>query len=208
MVTTTVTTDSGTQRRIERQRQLQSQLGAAFQQLRHTLLHQLRRQLDDPHLADDLLQEVFAKAASQIQNGKRPDNLGGWLYRISQSTVADHFRGQRMRGQGQQAFDETLHQHQQSDDSAHHELASCLDGMIATLPTIYRQAINSQRDENDSLTALAHREQLAVSTIKNRASRARRMLRDKLLACCEIELESGLVQSFTEKPEKQERSLG
>lgn len=46
------------------------------------------------------------------------------------------------------------------------------------------------------MRTLAEQQQVSVSAIKSRASRARVMLKEKLLECCHIEMTDGLVSDY------------
>jgi len=72
---------------------------------------------------------------------------------------------------------------------AEQELASCLQPLLATLPPEYRQALVLSELEGLPQREIARREGLSVSGAKSRVQRARRMLREAVLACCRVEVD-------------------
>lgn len=170
----------------------------AFVQLRQSLRGYLSRQLPDETTADDLLQELFVKALSARQSGRRIGNLGGWLYAAARTTLVDFYRS---RGESMEAIDERLHP---SDDQenplrVHTELSACLEPFMQRLPPRYRDALVGSELNGRTLRSLAEKEGVSVSALKSRVSRGRGMLRQMLLDCCHVELHDGLVSDFQQK---------
>lgn len=168
-------------------------LGIAFERLRESLHGYLRRHLPDSALADDLLQEVFVKALAAKHAGRRIDNLTGWLYAVTRTTLADHYRsGEAPAGQlgeeGATAEEEDLRMHQQ--------LSKCLRPFVGQLGPIYRDTLIATELEGSSMRAIAEAEGVSVSAIKSRAARGRAMLKHLLLECCTVELDNGYVSDY------------
>ena len=47
----------------------------------------------DGELADDIVQDAFLRLVVELKAGRRPDNLGGWLYRVAANLIVS--RGRR-----------------------------------------------------------------------------------------------------------------
>jgi len=47
----------------------------------------------DGEAADDIVQESFLRLVVELRSGRRPDNLGGWLYRVAANLIIS--RGRR-----------------------------------------------------------------------------------------------------------------
>jgi RNA polymerase sigma factor (sigma-70 family) len=56
------------------------------------LTRRLTAQMRDPAAAEDLVHEGFLRLATEIRAGRTPDNLGGWLYRVTSNLVASRGR--------------------------------------------------------------------------------------------------------------------
>jgi RNA polymerase sigma-70 factor (ECF subfamily) len=81
--------------------------------------------------------------------------------------------------------------------AASQALATCLAPLAATLPPLYRDALHAADFQGQRLTSLAGAEGVTVSAIKSRVSRARGMLRQRVLTCCSVSLHTtGHVEDF------------
>lgn len=169
-------------------------LGATFATLQKSLRNYLRRQVDDPFIAEDLVQDVFVKALAAINSNRVPSNLTGWLYTVARTTVVDYYRAKRL---DVTELDENLPVIQQANDELlNQELATCLKPLILQLPAIYRDTLLATDFDGQTMLSLAEKQGLSLSAIKSRTSRARAMLREKLLKCCHVELSGGIVTDY------------
>lgn len=166
------------------------QLGAAFVSLRQGLAGYLRKQVGDAVIAEDLLQDVFVKALLAIRANKAPHNLPAWLYTVARTTVIDHYRAARPETQPWEADEEQAEVALMANDDAqgYDNLAACLTPLIDLLPPIYRDTLKASDFAGTPLKTLATEQGVSLSAIKSRASRARAMLKEELLICCQVEL--------------------
>ncbi|MES2405792.1 MAG: sigma-70 family RNA polymerase sigma factor [Pseudomonadota bacterium] len=172
-------------------------LGTTFSAVRNSLRSYLRRHVSDAGTADDLLQDIFIKALAAINANRAPHNPVGWLYAAARTTLVDYYRSSRTHTQ---MLDDDLPDTQQPDDDRlHQELARCLRPLVLKLPALYRDTLLATDFDGQSMQSLATAQGLSVSAIKSRASRARRMLKTELLACCHVEMEGGVVTDYTHR---------
>ncbi len=167
-------------------------LGVAFRALRAGLRAFLRRRMNDPAVVDDLLQDIFVKAAAAIRARRAPGNLSGWLYAAARTAVADYYRTARPTTR----IPEDLTVAAGDDIHSHQELATCLRPLAARLPAIYRDTLLATDFDEIPMKTVAHRQGVSLSAVKSRAARARAMLREQLLACCHVETRDGLVSDY------------
>lgn len=169
-------------------------LSTAFSRLQQSLRNYLRRRVSDVTQVDDLLQEIFVKALMSKRAGRQIDNLTAWLFAVARTTLVDHFRAE---GHSGEQIDENIADIDETEDvQLHAEIASCLSGFIAELPPIYRDTLVATDLEGQTMRAIAEKQAVSVSAIKSRAARGRTMLKDKLLACCHVEMAAGLVSDY------------
>lgn len=169
-------------------------MGAAFLQLHQGLRRYLRRRTPDATGVDDMVQDIFIKALASKREGHRIDNLTGWLFAAARTTLADHYR---KNGQPALALDDDLPEPEQAEDlQLHTELADCVQAFMAQLPAIYRDTLVATDLNGETMHAVAARLAVSVSAVKSRATRGRRMLREKLLACCHVEMAAGIVHDY------------
>ena len=72
-------------------------------------------------------------------------------------------------------------------DDARRELAACVAPLVHALPPSYRDAIVLAELEGRSQQETAETLGITLSGAKSRVQRDRRMLAERLLACCRIE---------------------
>ncbi|MES2037443.1 MAG: sigma-70 family RNA polymerase sigma factor [Pseudomonadota bacterium] len=168
-------------------------LTKAFGDLQASLRAYLRRRIADSSQADDILQDIFVKALLSKRAGRQIDNLTSWLYAAARTTLVDYYRAQ---GMSMEELDENIPEQQADDLQLHAGLASCLQVFIQQLPDKYRNTLMAIELQGSSMRHLADQEGLSLSAIKSRAARGRSMLKDKVLACCHVEIQDGLVTDY------------
>ncbi len=172
-------------------------ISAAYQALRLALLGFLRKQVTDPTVAEDLLHEVFLKALGAMERGDTPKNLTGWLYAIARNTVVDFYRAKRPMD----LLPDDLVAEVSDDSLVEQDLARCLKPMTERLPTLYRDTLLATDFDGRTMHELAAQWGVSVSAVKSRASRGRKMLRQSVLACCQVDVSnSGQVLDFQRHP--------
>lgn len=150
------------------------------------LLDFIRRRVNDPDDAEDILQEVFLKIHSRIDTLKDGDRLAPWLYRITRNAIIDYYRKQRPFVE----LPENLELEPKPEDGEPAaQLAAGLRGFMACLPEKYRQAVVLTELEGLKQAQLAERLGISLSGAKSQVQRGREMLRQSLLDCCHFEFD-------------------
>jgi len=168
-------------------------LETTFLQLQKTLHSYLRKRIPDASQADDLLQDIFVKALLSERSGKSIDNLAGWLFTVTRTTLSDYLRTKSI---STEELDENIPEQEVENLQLHAEIAGCMKPFIAELPPIYRDTLFATDLEGNTLNAYAQTQALSVSAIKSRVARGRAMLKEKLQACCDITMKNGLVRDY------------
>ncbi|QIZ75689.1 RNA polymerase sigma factor SigZ [Ferrimonas lipolytica] len=170
--------------------------------LNHWLEHKKRlhgyiaKQLQDPTLADDILQEVFIKAHGQQRQLQSTENIGAWLFRIAHNTMMDHFRQQKTQ---QQLSEDLVAVEADQAELSHQQLAQCLEPLINELPEKYQAPLKLAELGNYSQQQVADELGLSLSGAKSRIQRGREKLKQNLTRCCDIEVGRGGVVAFQPK---------
>lgn len=132
-------------------------------------------------VADDVVQDAFLRLVVELKAGRRPDNVGGWLYRVCanlivsrgrRTSVADRMRGFLVRREtGPSPEDQVLH------DERDRTLAIAL----SKLPADARVAVllAARGMSSGDIGLVIHRSAGATRTY---LCRARVRLRDELAA--------------------------
>ncbi len=145
------------------------------------------KRVRDEHDAEDILQDIFVKIHSNIANLRDETRLPAWVYQTTRNAIVDYYRHRTVT----MALPETTELVEESvaGADAANEVALCLEPMIGHLPEKYRQAIILTEFEGLTQKEMAERLELSLSGAKSRVQRARRQLRDMLLACCHFEFD-------------------
>lgn len=141
--------------------------------------------------ADDILQDVFFKIHTRIDQLKDTTKIHAWVYRITRNAIIDYYRKRRAELSLDAAPDiSNMAQEETPEaDSEREEIMACLSPMVERLPVDYRQALQMSDVHGITQVDLAERLQLSISGAKSRVQRARGQVRNMLLDCCHLEFD-------------------
>ncbi len=157
-----------------------------WQAYRAELFGFVLKRVRDEMLAEDIVHDVLLKAHAHRQDLKDPGKLRPWLYRITRNALVDHYRSRRPM---EPVPEDLVHESDGGDHRAEQELARCLVPLLDELPERYRHALTLAEIEGRTQREIAAEEGLSLSGAKSRVQRARRMLREMLLQCCQVEID-------------------
>lgn len=166
-----------------------AQMTDFWQEHKSRLRAYIGKRVGDENVVDDIVQDVFLKAHTNLHTVKTSGRIAAWLYRVAANAIADHYRSQKRWDElpGELAAPES-----ERDYVA--ELATCLQPLIADLPEHYRSALMLSEIEGRPQKEVAKRLGISLSGAKSRVQRGREKLRQRLLECCDIETDrSGIV---------------
>jgi RNA polymerase sigma-70 factor, ECF subfamily len=192
----------------------------------HRLMAFVARRVDDPADVADLVQTVFLRAHQHVASIADEQRLLPWLFQITRNAIADYYRSPARRREiggvapdgaldlpevhriasalptGESGSNQLPNPNAASDEaSALGELAGCVRPLVQQLPPRYRDALTLVEFEGVAQVEVASRLGISVSGMKSRVQRGRSMLRDGLLACCDISRSAtGGVLDFAPRP--------
>lgn len=177
----------------------EQEVSKIWEEFNQSLLGFIRRRVNDPDDAEDILQEVFLKIHTKIDTLEDGDRLVPWLYQITRNTIIDYYRSRRPADE----LPESLvvdPEPVESDPTA--QLAAGLREFMTCLPDKYRRALVLTELDGLKQAELAGRMGISVSGAKSRVQRGREMLRQALLECCHFEFDRrGGVLDYTPRPD-------
>jgi len=135
-------------------------------------------------LTDDLLQEVFLKAARQGKAFCSVDNPRAWLFRVARNALVDHARSAR-------PANEVPHDYcaEEVPLPPVDALVECLDRVLSEMPPCDAEILRRCDLEGTKLQAYADSSGLTLTAVKSRIQRARRKLRGLLVENCKVRLD-------------------
>jgi RNA polymerase sigma-70 factor (ECF subfamily) len=164
------------------------------------------RRVDEPADVADLVQTVFLRAHANAGAVTDQERLLPWLFSITRNAIADHYRSPARRrevtGDDAEGALESGAPDEAADPTALADLSTCVRPMLQQLPPAYREALERVEFDGVSQVELAAEFGISVSGLKSRVQRGRAMLREVLLACCEISRSAtGGVLDYSRRPE-------
>jgi RNA polymerase sigma-70 factor (ECF subfamily) len=159
-------------------------VGQLWRELAVPLRRFLRARSRSDQDADDLLQEVFVRVHKRLPGLREPAKLQGWIYRIAQNAVIDHYRSRREHL--------PLDFEPETEDFAGRravDLTPALRRLVATLPEEYRVPLIRHEFQGEPLQDIAASLGLSLTATKSRVRRARLTLREMLDRCCRFEFD-------------------
>lgn len=157
------------------------------------LKNYIDKKLDDPSVAEDILQEVYIKANDNLQQLKVRGSIKSWLYRITHNIIMDYYRQHKNYDE---LPDSIVSEERDPIEENHRALASCIKPLIQELPEKYRIPLELAELEGMSQKDIAIKLGLSLSGAKSRVQRGRKLLREIMLACCDFEISKGGVTDF------------
>ncbi len=161
-------------------------LVALWREQRARLRACVARRVRDADAVDDIVQDIYVRAHVGLHALRSEERIAPWLYRIAANTIADHFRAQRPT----EELPEDLPAPERERDCTA-ELARCVAPFLAGLPELYRAALQLSEIDGLPQREVAERPGLSLSGAKSRVQRGRKLLRERFLACCEVEATAG-----------------
>jgi len=170
-----------------------------WRELHGGLRNYIRRRVATDSDADDLLQDVFARIQASARQATEVESISGWVYRITRNVITDYHRARARAADATSRLAQTVDEGGMAigdgddfgdDTEPRAELARCLRPLVDQLPEQYGDAVALTDLGGMPQVEAAERMGLSTSGMKSRVQRGRAKLKDLLLDCCEVELDS------------------
>lgn len=138
----------------------------------------------DVVVADDLLQETFIKVHIKLDTLQDEDKLKSWLFAIARYTVLDYFRNNNI------TYEITEVDMIFEDQKLEHTKEDCLRGIIKSLPKKYREPLFLYDIKGIKQTQISEQLQIPLPTIKSQIQRARKLIAQGFMDCCDFKVNS------------------
>ena len=179
-------------------------LSPEWRAFRHRLEQYIRRRVNDPADAEDLVQDILIRAVEGLPSLKSAERLTPWLLSISRHALIDFYR-RRSRYPNTLSLDSAADPEVPSlpeGDRNRHALAACIRPMVAALPPLYREAVTRVDLNGERQVDVARDLGLGISALKSRVQRGRTMLQQVFSECCHLERDAtGRVVEYQKKGE-------
>ena len=148
---------------------------------RDRFLAYIRKRVDDPELAEDILQDSLLRAIRAAPDLRDEERLIPWFYRVLQNAVVDAYRRRGVERSRIVVADVPEVAAEPEDDS---ELCACFERLVPTLKAEYADLIQAVELGDEAPEQAAGRLGITPNNLKVRRHRARQALRRKLEETC------------------------
>lgn len=167
---------------IKRSREGDTQaMEALYEQYKRPLFNLVYRHTYNIEVAEDLIQEIFLKIFTHLQDVHSLDTFKGWAYRIALNTCYGYLRGKRSQLQATVSLSEVERQ-VKAESQEHQEsmIKKPLDEAIQALPTKLRSTFLLHDAQGFKHEEIAQILGCAVGTSKSHLFKARMKIREYL----------------------------
>ena len=144
----------------------------------------LERRVGDRALAEDILQDAFAKALARPAQLPDDEALVPWFYRTLRNAAIDRFRRQGTADRALEAFARDLETEGTQPDETRREVCQCISRLATTLRPDYADALQAIEVEGQPVKAYAERKGLTPGNAAVRVFRAREALKRRVVESC------------------------
>jgi RNA polymerase sigma-70 factor (ECF subfamily) len=165
----------------------------------HTNLERfIASKVKDEQVTKDILQEVFIKVHTKIEQLTDSTKLKSWLFSIARNAVMDYFKS---ISNTQELTHEELAPEVEGSNS--HSEQDCLSGIINHLPNKYKRPLYLANIKGVKQSDIAQKLNLPLPTVKSQIQRGRKLILEGYMDCCDYKLDSKgkLVGEHKEKAE-------
>jgi len=149
---------------------------------RHEFLGFLERSLGNRALAEDILQEAFARSLVKVEQLEREESAVAWFYRVLRNAVTDH---RRRRGVADRKLEELSRElGEAAEPETHDAVCQCVKGLAQTLKPEYAEALQAVEVEGVAVKDFAAAAGISPSNAGVRVFRAREALKLQVKRCC------------------------
>jgi RNA polymerase sigma-70 factor (ECF subfamily) len=145
----------------------------------------LTRRVDSAEVAEDILQEGFARALVAAGQVRDRGSIVAWFYRLLRNAVTDHYRRQGAESRALETMAGREDTSEEIDDREMFDtVCGCVLGLLETLKPDYAAALKTVELEEQSLADYARGAGISPGNAAVRLHRAREALRKQVIRCC------------------------
>ena len=154
-------------------------------------LNYLERRVGDRALAEDILQDAFAKVVARPEQAPPDEAIVPWYYRTLRNAAVDQFRRRGAADRAHQAFTRELETHELPTGEMEGEICACVSRLASTLKPEYAEALQAIEVAGTPVKAFAEQKGLSSNNAAVRVFRAREALKKRVVESCGMCAEHG-----------------
>ena len=134
-------------------------------------------------VAEEILQEAFAKAVTKAHGLREDSSAVAWFYQVLRNALVDHHRRSASEGRAMAAF-AAEQEGEARDEELEREVCRCVGRIAGDLKPEYAEALRGVEVEGLSLKDFAEKAGITPNNAAVRVHRAREALRKRLVSTC------------------------
>lgn len=147
-------------------------------------LKYLERRVGDRELAEDILQDAFAKLLHRPDQAPSEEGILPWFYRTLRNAAIDRYRRQGTANRAVEAFAREIEAHITPEPEMEAEICACVSRLATTLRPEYAAALHAIDVQGTPVKAFAEQQGLSPSNAGVRVFRAREALKKRVAESC------------------------
>ena len=147
-------------------------------------LRYLERRVGDRALAEDILQDAFAKVIDRPERAPADEGVVPWFYRMLRNAAIDQFRRRGSSDRALEAFARELDTHDAPQQDVEAEICACVTRLASTLKPEYAEALHEIDVRGTPVKAFAEQRGLSANNAGVRVFRAREALKKRVTQSC------------------------
>jgi RNA polymerase sigma-70 factor (ECF subfamily) len=156
-------------------------------------LRYLERRVGDRALAEDILQDAFAKLVARPEQAPADEAVVPWFYRTLRNAAIDQFRRRGAADRAYEAFARELDTHDAPSEEMQTEICACVSRLASTLKREYAEALTAIEVGGIAVKVFAEQKGLSANNAAVRVYRAREALKKRVTESCGTCAEHGCV---------------
>lgn len=173
---------------------------AALLENQRAFLRYLERRVGDRALAEDILQEAFAKVVARPDQAPTDEGVVPWFYRTLRNAAVDQFRRRGAADRAYEAFARELETHEAPTSEMKGEICACVSRLATTLKPEYAEALQAIEVGGTPVKAFAEEKGLSSNNAAVRVFRAREALKKRVTESCGVCAAHGCVNCTCSQP--------
>lgn len=133
-------------------------------------------------VVNDVLQDTFIKIHTKLHLLQDNKKLKSWVFTIARNTMLDYFRTNKI------SVDFKDYKLEVEEEPSTHDEKDCLFGIIKKLPKKYRDPLFLADIKGKKQAEVASQLKLPLPTTKSRIQRARKLIAQGYMECCDYKM--------------------
>ncbi|MFO0739622.1 MAG: sigma-70 family RNA polymerase sigma factor [Labilithrix sp.] len=144
----------------------------------------LERRLGRRDVAEDILQNAFARGLEKLDTLRENEAVVPWFYRTLRNATVDYFRRAKTADAALARFASEIDEAVEPNETVRAEVCQCVGRLAATLKPEYADALRRVEIDGASVKDFADEVGISANNAAVRVFRAREALRKQVAASC------------------------